>query len=447
MKAQRGFTTIELVFAFALFLVVGFTLVTLFSRLGRFQNAAATTQQGALAVSNEETALRNDADNAFAVFVPTNDVFNKPNLINGANHEVDFYARAEDGRDVFWAYYYDPAAKTLQRYDYDKDAKGSVLDRGVRDRASGTVVAGQQYEPLPQITKFDATTLEANQVVDTARNPYAGLIASAVGGKPVGLPVSFNNDTLKSPDLYGGNTVVKVDLANEHAERNLDLSAGVMPSGFTIHGHPTFRTFLYRIDSTHRFCFGLCQKTLRWINARVDISYDNFKTPPQIWCNYNVYGGAGHDDGITPDNSDPGIRDEYKTPGGRNPAQYDPHAYNETTTGILDRCQQFPKTATPPPVNHSNIALFTPPPVVLDSPPPCFLQGTCWPPEAPPDWNPSPAPAAPPPKWFCDTHAASPLCGAKPPASGAPQPTPGLTPWPVETCDPTWINCYTPPAS
>ena len=435
-------TTIELIFALGLFVVFGLVALALFSQFGHAADAAATTRRGALAIANEDSALRNDAANAFAVFVPANDVFNKPNEIDGANHEVDFYARADDGRDVFWAYYYDAAAKTLQRYDYDKDPKGHVSVRGVRDRTTGAVTAAAQYDALPDIAKFDATTLQANQVIEGARNPYAKLIASAVGQQPVGLPVSFNNDSLKSPDLYGGNTVVKINIANAHAERNLDLSAGVMPSGFTVHGRPTFRAFVYRIDSTHRFLGGFGQKTLRWVNARVDISYDNFQTAPAIWCNFNLYGGSGHDDGITPDNGDPGIRDEFKLEGGRRAAQYQPAFYNETTAGILDRCQHLPKTATPPPAGVSNVAQFTPPPVVLDSPPPCFLDGTCWPPGAPVDWNPSPAPKTAPPKWFCDTHALSPLCGAVLPGSAAPAPTPGLTPEPIVTCDPTWTNCY-----
>jgi len=393
-RHERGFTVVEALVAIGLFVALGFLTLSLLQALLRASAANATSAGGALTLEQQIDDFRSDAATAFAVFVPTNDVMHKPNGANGGTpHEVDFYTKTDTGATAFWAYYYDAAAQTLQRIDYD-----AAGNRGEADRATGAIDTNASYPVLPGVSQFGVRTLEANDLVGTS-NVYAPAIAplfSAATPKP--LPVGFDDGGPPRTDLYGGNTTVQIQITTAHGARTIHLATGALPSGFTVHAYPQIRAIVYRVDQTHRFWFGLAGKSHVFVNARLDISYDGWKTqPPTAWCDFNLYGYPG---GLT---------------GG--PAEnYHPEWFTESTAGIVYDVTHGNTPGTtcslsPPPAGAGPSPAFSPPPDISDTPPPCFLAGQCWPPEAPPDWSPSPAPASTPPPAWCATHSESTLCG------------------------------------
>ncbi|MBD5634333.1 MAG: prepilin-type N-terminal cleavage/methylation domain-containing protein [Candidatus Eremiobacteraeota bacterium] len=409
MKSQRGFTLIEVLIAIALFVGLGFATLEIFHGLLGAAAASATSEGGALTLEQQADELRSDAATAFAVFVPVRDVLRKPNA-PGTPHEVDFYTKTDTGATTYWAYYYDAAARTLQRFDYDTTGA-----RGIADRATGAIDTAGRYPVLPGVTSFDVRTLEANELLG-ANNVYASAMAPLfTASTPKPLPVGFDDGGPPRTDLYGGNTTVQVRIGTTHATRTIHLTTAALPSGFTVHAYPQIRAVVYRVDQTHRFWFGLAGKSHVFVNARLDISYDNWQTqPPQNWCDFNLYGYPG---GLT---------------GG--PAEnYHPEWFTESTAGIVYDVThgKTPGTVCPtaPPLDASPgvSTAFTPPPDINDTPPPCFYRGQCWPTDAPPDWSPSPAPALTPPPAWCANHAESTLCGG----TGPVQPPPAQSPAPL----------------
>jgi len=170
----------------------------------------SATTGGAIAMEQEIVKLRGDADTAFAVFLPRNDVFGQPNVRAGQSvppHEVDFYTKTDRGTETYWAYRFDAEKRTLQRYDYD-DA-GKV---GVADRATGAIDAAGSYPALTGVKAFSAQRLEASELTSGA-NVFGNLVAQLVtpGRPPQADPVGFIPATgLPRDDLYGGNVTVQV---------------------------------------------------------------------------------------------------------------------------------------------------------------------------------------------------------------------------------------------
>jgi type II secretory pathway pseudopilin PulG len=415
MMSQRGFTAVETLIALVLFVALGFVTLEIVRGFAGATVAGATTEGGTLTLEAQADAFRSDAATSFAVFVPTNDVMGAPNLTSATPHEIDFYAKTDTGANAYWAYYYDATAQTLQRFDYDSTGK-----IGEADRATGAIDTGARYPVLPGVTGFAVSTLEANDLVGTA-NVYAPAIAPLFSGAtPKPLPVGFDDGGPPRTDLYGGNTTVQLHITTLHGTRTLHLATAALPSGFTVHAYPQIRAVVYRVDQTHRFWFGLAGKSHVFVNARLDISYDNWQTqPPVNWCDFNLYGYPG---GLT----------------GGAAENYQPTWFTESTAGIVYDVThgQTPGAVCPtsaPANGAGNISTpFSPPPDISDTPPPCFYAGQCWPPNAPPDWSPSPAPSFTPPPDWCASHEASTLCGG-----GGPTPIPTLPPLPGPSAAPT----------
>jgi prepilin-type N-terminal cleavage/methylation domain-containing protein len=404
VTSQRGFTVVEVLIAIVLFTALGFVSLAVIRAFFGATTAGALTEGGALTLESEADALRNDAATSFAVFVPANDVMGNANGSGGtAPHEVDFYTKSDAGSPAFWAYYYDASAQTLQRFDYDLTGR-----RGEADRATGAIDTTGRYPLLTGVTSFQAQTLEASDLVGP-NSDYAPALAPLFNGAtPKPLPVGFDDGGPPRTDLYGGNTTVQIRIATLHGSRTLHLAGGALPSGFTVHAYPQIRAIVYRVDQTHRFWFGLAGKSHVFVNARLDISYDNWQTqPPANWCDFNLYGYPG---GLT----------------GGAAEDYHPEWFTESTAGIVyDVTHGLTPGAVcptaPPPNAAAAAADATPisvPPEVDDTPPPCFAAGRCWPPEAPPDWSPSPAPSFSPPPAWCAAHAQSLLCGGDGPVRG-----------------------------
>jgi hypothetical protein len=324
---ERGFSVLELLVAVALLVTIGFVTLGAVHAFTRALADRASRDGGPVALEGLLTQMRADATTAYAVFVPERDVFGRYNAPPpparggtgpGAPHEVDFYTRTDGGAEIWWAYVYDRAAQTLQRYDYDP-ATHAI---GVADPSSGSVNAAERYAPVAGIASFSARRLEASDLVSDASaygTVVAGLFPPA-GPTPPPKPVGFVPASgAPRDDLYGGNATVEIRLSTMHGTRILHLTTAALPSGFTIHAAPSIRAFVYRIDIVHRFWGGIAQTTHAQIFEQLQYSFNPAASKPawKVWCDYELY---GH--GIA------GLRlsDPH--------AQYDPHSFNESTAGI-----------------------------------------------------------------------------------------------------------------
>lgn len=411
-SGERGFAVMEVLLAGVLMIVVAFVALAVLQTYARTVADRATSENGPIGMTQSIARMRADAASSYAVYVPARDVFGGRNAANNGDtgHEVDFYARTDTGSETFWGYYWDATAHTLRRYDFD--AHGHA---GVANRTTGTIDPSAQYPALGNVRAFEARTLEANDLADTAaaRSAYASIVAKLTGSggaTPQPEPVGFVKDAGPAPDLYGGNTTVQLKIVSDRATRTVHLASATMPSGFIVHLHPALRFIVYRINQVHRSWFGLAQKTHAEIDAQVLYNYSSVDAPEnwKVWCDYKVYGA--HINGLS-------LRDKALI-------AYRPDDYNETadgvynavtsgTAGTLDPAYGCGRTlpgrdATPAPVPTPTS------PDVVDTPPPCFAQGKCWPPNAPPNWiPPSPWPLSSPPPDWCATHALSPVCSGR----------------------------------
>ncbi|MBD5657606.1 MAG: hypothetical protein IAI50_20860 [Candidatus Eremiobacteraeota bacterium] len=427
---QRGFSVLELLVATALLVTIGLVTLGSIQFLNRAIAGRASGAGGTLALEQTLAQMRADATTAYAVFVPERDVFGNYNAPappvpaptgSGAPHEVDFYTHTDTGAEVWWAYDYNAAGETLQRYDYDPVTHAI----GVADRASGAVDSSLHYAAVPGVQSFAARRLEASDLVSDASafGPLIAQLLPAAGHTPAPQPVGFVPASgTPRDDLYGGNSTVEVRLSTAHGTRTLHLTTAAMPSGFTIHEAPSIRAFVYRIDIVHRFWFGLAQITHAQIFEQLQYSFNPTAANPtwSVWCDYELY---GH--GIA------GLR--LSDP----QANYDPQSFSESTAGIYYTSTHDGFVGLGP--THCNDRVPTPQttyapipqqtsPDIVDTPPPCFYAGSCWPEQAPPNWSPpSPGPSTSPPPAWCSGHEASPLCGGP---GGSPVPATYSTPPP-----------------
>jgi hypothetical protein len=310
-RGECGFTVIEALIATAIVTLVGLGGLAACKAIAHVSLVTRNAIGGADSLDEQIGRFHNDAATAFAVFVPAADRFGRAN----AGQEVDFYSRADDGRAIRWCYLYDARAQTLARWDYDAGGPS-----GVRDIATGAIDPAAAYPPLKRVLRFAAAAVAADQLGDAQRNTYAG-IAGLFARKPQALPVRYTDSADGTPPAVGGNGVVELSLANATAARVVHLAAGSMPTGFTVTGVPLWHAVVYRVDQTHRFLFGLAGKSHVFINARVDVSYDGWKSRA-AWCDFNLLGNPNGLDGHDPH------------------ADYKPNEPIETAPGILAACRR-----------------------------------------------------------------------------------------------------------
>jgi prepilin-type N-terminal cleavage/methylation domain-containing protein len=279
---ERGFTVLEVLVATALIAAVALTGLAACKTIAHVTLSAHTASNGAESIDEQIGQLHNDAATAFAVFVPAADRFGRPN----DGQELDFYSQADDGRAIRWCYFYDAAAQTLQRWDYD-----GAGPYGVRSVDTGAVDPGAAYPPLRHIVRFAAAALGADQLGDPHRNTYYG-IAALFARRLQAWPVRYGDPRPGAASAVGGNGLVQVSIENATAARVAHLAAGSMPTGFTVTGALLWHAVVYRDDQTHRFFLGPASKSHVFINARVDVSYDGWKTRIR-WCQFNLLGNPG----------------------------------------------------------------------------------------------------------------------------------------------------------
>jgi len=443
VKGQRGFTIPELLIAMLLFLALGIATLGALRGFVRVLDGRSTAQNGVLTMEQQIARMRSDAATAFAVFVPEKDVFGRANGNTASGvpgHEVAFYTKTDSQLvETWWVYHYDAATRSLQRYDFDP----KTGETGVVDRVDGrTIHPNARYPALAGVKSFSVTSVQANDLTNAQRDPFAPVLAGLMRGQaPVGNPVGFvpSSGKLRS-DVYGGNATVEIVLESEHGSRAIHLASGAMASGFTIHEATALRAYVYR-KNTHHHAFGLPIYGSRahvYAQLQYNVRPKDPTSPWRIGCDFEIL-GAG-----------PGMR--Y---GDRN-VNYNPHDRKQTAADIFFRVthnlylghkplQCDSRIPTP---NDTPQPVFVAPPVALDTPPPCFLTANpCWPYNAPPNWSPpSPWPATSPPADWCAGHQASLLCGGNgggptatpnpgdtaPPMQFSPPPVPQGTPNPTQ---------------
>jgi hypothetical protein len=312
---ERGMSVIETLIATALLVLAAFGGLAACRTVASVLAWSAGSTRGATDLDTQAAALRDDAASAFAIFVPA-DAATQP------ASEVDFYAKTAAGQPLLWRYVGDPVQQTLQRWDFDLAG-----NQGVRDITTGAIDTNARYPALTHITSFAAMTLPADQLGAAAHNPYNGLGALFVH-PPRARAVRFGTADLARLGAVGGNSVIAVTLANEHATRVVHLVAGSLPTGFTVRGRPVWHAIIYRVDQTGRSSLGLVQKSHVFINVRIDVSYDGWATAPIRWCDFNLLGAPHGLDGDDPH------------------ANYTPSESFEHSDNLLTMCRQ--RHPTPP---------------------------------------------------------------------------------------------------
>ena len=394
---ERGFTLVEVLIAGAIIAIMGLIGLTAAKAVAGMTQTIYTAGRDAAAIDSQITQMRNDAASAFAVFVPAQDMNGATNGGPAGAHEVDFYARGDAGQDILWRYFYDATQQTLARFDYD--AAGT---NGVRDPATGRIDAAAHYPELRAVTAFSARAVGADELVTPAQDRYAG-IAVLLAHTPQAYAVRYDRPDLTIPAAAGGNGVVVVTLGNAAAARMVHLAIGALPSGFTVTAFPVWHAIVYRVDQTHRYWGGVAGKSSVFINARVEVSYDNWKHSRVPWCEFNILGNPSGLDGKNDPHRD-----------------YTPNEPVEQAETLLNQCRAVNPTPPPPGPGNPPDASVTSQLPPVSTPPPCWINpgpaGRCWPTDAPPNWTPpSPLPLDTPPAQWCSTHAQSVACTAAPP--------------------------------
>lgn len=200
-------TLVEIMLAAAIFSAVAFILVGLIHEYNLGSKRLSAAQHARADVAHLLDQWESDQSSADAVFIPDKDVLGADNTTLA--HEVDFYSKDAANRPYYWAYLYDTAAHTLQRYDYP----------------SPGAKASKDGNPFTAITRF-APSLHAIGEVTNASSPiYMPIFASA---QNYDVPLGAGNKAV------GGTHVVHVDLATTQETLPVELEAGGAPSGFTV---------------------------------------------------------------------------------------------------------------------------------------------------------------------------------------------------------------------
>jgi|SRR5579872_684121 len=199
-SSERGFTLIEVLVAAGLWIVLGGTLLLATQGLLAAARTALGQQHAYVTLTQLIETLDAESSSALAIFIPPNDVLGKNNR---DGHELDFYSRDALRYGHFWAYHWDRATSTLQRYTYS---------------TPGSAVTPSD-PPLNGITSFAATRKLASTLGPAFANGYVAR----------DIAVNFNYS-----NVNGGNAVVAVAFAGRRDAFSLELLPGTMTSGFAV---------------------------------------------------------------------------------------------------------------------------------------------------------------------------------------------------------------------
>lgn len=206
MKAQRGFSLIEVVVATAIAFVLGWLLI----RVAHDVVLAAAHLDARLsahgAADRLAEPLHSDAASAWSVFVPSSDV---TGASNADGHELDFATEDASHRSYWWAYCFHSTTQNVVAYVYVP---------------GGTP---QQTHVYDGITNFTAGVHPVTALGQPSDPMYDPLFANATL-TPVDVDFGWNAHAL------GGNHLVRAEITAPGVDRILALASGTAPSHFTV---------------------------------------------------------------------------------------------------------------------------------------------------------------------------------------------------------------------
>jgi prepilin-type N-terminal cleavage/methylation domain-containing protein len=208
VRAQRGFTLLETLLALSIALPLGFAVLAIVGGGLRAATTAATAGSNADSLATLIERLDAEAHSAAAIFTPRTDVFGAPSCdASGACRELDFFTRDAKNAPHFWAYLYDPSAKTLTRYAYDDLS------------ANGPANLRPYGQRLTNVTGFSAKRIPVSQLTIPA---LAGYVATDVV-----VPFGY-------PGVAGGNALLGVDVQNAAMRLHHELVPRLAATGFSV---------------------------------------------------------------------------------------------------------------------------------------------------------------------------------------------------------------------
>ena len=207
---QRGFTLLETLLALGVMTAIGLCLFSTLSGVVRWNGAAAQRENAEASLGGLVDRVEAEEDTAWAIFTPPQDVHGKN---NSDGHELDFFLRDARNRAHFWAYCYDRATLTLQRFVYAAPDSGAIASDA----------------PIHGIAAFFAQTFPVTALQDSNSPLYSSLYRDAAL-RAATVHFGFAD----RPWIAGGNQITYVRLATAQSTRTLELSTQTAPSGFTV---------------------------------------------------------------------------------------------------------------------------------------------------------------------------------------------------------------------
>lgn len=204
MRAQAGFTLVEIVASAAVGAVLLWCLLAFANRTLFGAEALDRRLQASAGAAHAIERMTSEAASALAVYVPATDAFGAS---NADGHEVDFFTRDASHRPYGWAYDFDASAHTLTRY-----------------ALGGAPLAG---EAVSNIDAFSATAATVDDLSNAASIAYDPLFA---GARATDVPFAFTD----MPGAIGGNRLVVLQITASGTSRRVTLASADAPASFTV---------------------------------------------------------------------------------------------------------------------------------------------------------------------------------------------------------------------
>lgn len=257
---ERGFTLVEMMVSVAVMLVVSMAVLMLMKSASQTLEARVGEHSAGIALAEQVNRMQGDASTADAVWAPNSNEVDFYSITSASDAKASYSPNASSA-GLYWKYVYDPSTHMVGRFDYTPISVMGVVRK--------SVAATPEYAPIQGVSSFYARSVSADKVLP-------GVAAHA-------YPVNVGGN-----GVIGGNAVVEVTITMPGGTREVHLTAGIMPSGFTVVNAVSYKGIVYRLNLTHRFLGGLASKTHVVMKGEVYVSYDGWKTKAP-WCDYQIY--------------------------------------------------------------------------------------------------------------------------------------------------------------
>jgi type II secretory pathway pseudopilin PulG len=225
-KCEDGFSLIEILLATALFVVVSFAAFEALRQLVTSEQRLEARHLAYEGLERLTAQLRAEARSATAIWSSS------PSAGGGHDDCVQLdFATADGAGPKFWSYRRFPnhAASDAIPGDGLERLAGSSPIPACGVSQTGAIVATGIRSFSAQRIAASSLPLHVDRVLGAgnADSPFAG---SNVADAVVGL----GYDDVNGKELVGGNALVEVAVANDDADRTVDLLPGVFPTGYTL---------------------------------------------------------------------------------------------------------------------------------------------------------------------------------------------------------------------